>query len=307
MHQREMGHRDSVPLSYNFDVRESNPAAGGFLMQLDPWISPYSAKVRETIFQDLLDQAKRMPIGDQAPGTSTNRISNFQITGFSATTNQSRNPSSTPKTNVLSTYNTIQDMLGSSAPFGVVGQHLNNLNREYGVVPMVQFNSNRKQSQSFSFIEPDLEIQRAGKGLNLDGVLSRQVQLGLEISEPKTDQMITGSKWLNLNQTHPLKDLKSTGQPSGECSNSNSNSTSSNSDSNNKSNKSHGDHANEEHSPAVNPPIEHTEDSLYDNPPFEVNWGDDRLWTSGIQESGLWEWDDLVIADNLNVENVDNF
>lgn len=34
---------------------------------------------------------------------------------------------------------------------------------------------------------------------------------------------------------------------------------------------------------------------------------DNKLWTKGIEESGLWEWDDLVMVDNMNLDDLENF
>ncbi|PIN14481.1 hypothetical protein CDL12_12883 [Handroanthus impetiginosus] len=68
-----------VPFSSNPDENEQvsstteNPSTGQILMQLEPWISPYSARVREDIFQDFLTKYTT----NENPGSSN--IPDFSI------------------------------------------------------------------------------------------------------------------------------------------------------------------------------------------------------------------------------------
>ncbi|XP_073158791.1 uncharacterized protein [Henckelia pumila] len=81
MEQQELGSQFGVPFSYNFNENElvstqENPnPTGQILMQLDPWISPFSARVRESIFKDLLH--------DQPNPTPNHMINNIDQQGSS--------------------------------------------------------------------------------------------------------------------------------------------------------------------------------------------------------------------------------
>ncbi|XP_073138567.1 uncharacterized protein [Henckelia pumila] len=75
MEQQELRSQFGVPFSYNFNENElvstqENPnPTGQILMHLDPWISPFSARVRESIFKlDLLH--------DQVPNPTPNHMIN---------------------------------------------------------------------------------------------------------------------------------------------------------------------------------------------------------------------------------------
>ncbi|KZV40533.1 hypothetical protein F511_39630 [Dorcoceras hygrometricum] len=60
MEQQELGSQFGVPFSYNSSENELGPtnensnSTGQILLQLDPWISPYSARFRDSILKDLL-------------------------------------------------------------------------------------------------------------------------------------------------------------------------------------------------------------------------------------------------------------
>lgn len=62
-----MENEGGMSLSCNIDGKDlswvpKSPSSGQLLMQLDPWISPYSATVRESILQGITDEAKRTPV-----------------------------------------------------------------------------------------------------------------------------------------------------------------------------------------------------------------------------------------------------
>ncbi|KAL3637394.1 hypothetical protein CASFOL_018562 [Castilleja foliolosa] len=61
MGQTESENQGGIPISSDFDENEQtptieNPFTGQIMMQLDPWISPYNAKVEESMFHELYGQ-----------------------------------------------------------------------------------------------------------------------------------------------------------------------------------------------------------------------------------------------------------
>ncbi|XP_057481560.1 uncharacterized protein LOC130768506 isoform X2 [Actinidia eriantha] len=300
----EMESQGSTQLPYNLDGRSpswlhaENPCNGKLLLQLDPWISPYSAKVRESIFQGLVDKAKRPPAG-----ASTHHKYDFPATiqsGISFTVCESQIPPPIQgrgigqKHQQLHKYGHQEGMVGhSTAPSGFQ-QHSSSFANPNTTVPMALSKSNLERSIASSVhgsffttsASSAAAITTCRKELNLDGLgLQQAGQIGLEQCQHKNDQKI------NPTPSPTLLQHNITGE--------NIASVSVNEDP-----LYSPDMAVEKVDPSQKAPEAALLDSLI---PLEDILEDKRFWTLGIQESGLWEWDDLVIVDNLNLEDLENF
>ncbi|KAL6954871.1 hypothetical protein U1Q18_039452 [Sarracenia purpurea var. burkii] len=301
-----MESQGGIPFSDNFDGKglnllEESPSTGKLLMELDPWISPYSAKIRESIFQGLVDQAKRIAVSSQAPGTSTNHTSDIPANGFPT--------KNLPE--ILSTTRETQNSPPIQLPFispsifsNQVGalddSSMNQLKKQdpnpkgrYGNWNTISLPVNESLFTTPTSASTTPTTAQA-KGLNLDGLGWHQVQTELEKFQHKNDQIIPD--WEQFNPKSNLsqqKNVKQTNQSDIE------------------SNKIGSGGANGERSPPtdeLDPPPQVAETSLFDSIPLEKDiLEDNKLWTKGIQESGLWEWDDLVMADNMNLGDLGNF
>ncbi|KAI8536191.1 hypothetical protein RHMOL_Rhmol10G0236800 [Rhododendron molle] len=133
------------------------------------------------------------------------------------------------------------------------------------------------------------------KGLDFESLGSHQAQIGLDQWQPENDSNIDEPMFFNPKPTLTQhKNVKQADQPNSE-----------NIQSNSSKNKESGC-ANEHQ--AVQSPPKVLEASLCDSLPLEQdNVEDNKVWTKGIEESGLWEWDDLVMVDNMNLDDLENF
>ncbi|CAL5368688.1 unnamed protein product [Camellia sinensis] len=334
----EMENQGGMPLSCYIDGRDlswvpKSPPSRQLLMQLDPWISPYSrvnfkesnyhslnsAAVRESIFQGITDQIKGTPVSSQTPGSLTSHIS---IKAFS-TKNQSGISSRAQETLIT---------LPTQQPS-------NHLNKQDIVISLAQSKSNHKNgnwfasgnpncSKSLSVTQPpnvarniSLPINGSfctasassatttttAKGLNLDELGLYQMEIGMEKYNPKNDQTITTSKWSNpkttISQHNNVKQIDDQCESDGN--NNNSASNNDTKDSNTESGFVVMDQSIDIEK--VDPLHKFPEVPSFDDFSLENILEDNNLWTKRIQQSGLWEWDDLVMADNMNFEDLEKF
>ncbi|GFZ18589.1 K-box region and MADS-box transcription factor family protein [Actinidia rufa] len=288
----EMESQGSTQLPCNLDGRSpswlhaENPCNGKLLMQLDPWISPYSAKVRESIFQGLVDKAKRAPAGASAhhkydfPATIQSGISFAVRESQVPPPMQILHPISNPSSLTLLDYRggALDKNIGNFINMAIKWSIASSVHGSYFTPPA----------------SSAAAITASRKELNLDGLgLQQAGQIGLEQCQHKNDQKIirTESKWLNPTPSPPRLQHNITGENIASVS------------------------VNEDqlYSPdmaveKVDPPRKAPEAALLDSLiPLEDILDDKKFWTHGIQESGLWEWDDLVMVDNLNLEDLENF
>ncbi|GMP26188.1 hypothetical protein CsSME_00002745 [Camellia sinensis var. sinensis] len=344
--QVEMENQGGMPLSCYIDGRDlswvpKSPPSRQLLMQLDPWISPYSAAVRESIFQGITDQIKGTPVSSQTPGSLTSHIS---IKAFS-TKNQSGISSGAQETLItLPTQQPSVDIEFSS----ILSNHggvldssskQNHLNKQDIVISLAQSKSNHKNgnwfasgnpncSKSLSVTQPpnvarniSLPINGSfctasassattittAKGLNLDELGLYQMEIGMEKYNPENDQTITTSKWSNpkttISQHNNVKQIDDQCESDGN--NNNSASNNGTKDSNTESGFVVMDQSIDIEK--VDPLHKFPEVPSFDDFSLENILEDNNLWTKRIQESGLWEWDDLVMADNMNFEDLEKF
>ncbi|KAL7230774.1 hypothetical protein ACSBR2_009125 [Camellia fascicularis] len=342
-----MENQGGMPLSCNIDGRDlswvpKSPPYGQLLMQLDPWISPYSATVRESIFQAITGEVKGTPVSSQTPGSSTNHIS---IKAFS-TKNQSGISSGARETliplpmqqpsvdvefsSILSNHGGVLDSSSKE----------NHLNKQDIVISLAQSKSNHKNgnwfasgnpncSKSLSVTQPpnvarniSLPINGSfctasassatttttAKGLNLDELGLYQMEIEMEKYKPENDLTITTSKWFNpkttISQHNNVKQIDDLCKSDGN----NNNNSASNNDT--KDNYTESGFAIMDQSTDIekmDPLHEFPEVPSFDDFSLENILEDNNLWAKGIQESGLWEWDDLVMADNMNFEDLEKF
>ncbi|KAI8028787.1 Agamous-like MADS-box protein AGL66 [Camellia lanceoleosa] len=210
----EMETQGGMPLSCYIDGRNlswvpKSPPSRQLLMQLDPWISPYSAAVRESIFQGITDQIKGTPVSSQTPGSLTSHTS---IKAFS-TKNQSGISSGAQETLItLPTQQPSVDIEFSS----ILSNHggvldssskQNHLNEQDIVISLAQSKSNHKNGNwnislpiNGSFCTASASsatTTTTAKGLNLDELGLYQMEIGMEKYNPENDQTITTSQWFN--------------------------------------------------------------------------------------------------------------
>ncbi|KAF7129332.1 hypothetical protein RHSIM_Rhsim10G0156700 [Rhododendron simsii] len=239
-HQVGLENRHSTPNSHEYEEKgqslaPENPSAGKLMMQLDPWISPYSAKVWDSIIQTLVDQSNCIP-SIQSPVVQV--------------------PVSSGKLMITTLGN-------QSIPLAVNGPFC-----------------------TLSASTP--------KGLDLESLGSHQAQIGLDQWQPENDSNINEPMFFNPKPTLTQhKNVKQADQPNSE-------NIQSNSSKNNESGCAN------EHQSVQSPP-KVLEASLCDSLPLEDNVEDNKLWTKGIEESELWEWDDLLMVDNMKLEDLENF
>nr|XP_023911969.1 uncharacterized protein LOC112023589 isoform X1 [Quercus suber]XP_023911970.1 uncharacterized protein LOC112023589 isoform X1 [Quercus suber] len=283
-----------------------NPAFSNLIMQLDPWISPYSSKVRERMLKKLEEQAKGISVGNGQIGAP-----NFTMTG-SPSVYQSGLPFTTPETYVPPGYthaltqppaiinNQIAPIIPNQ-PLGVlVSTSMERFGHEIPFLVQVQ----QYPTQTF---DPHLNN-------NLDWQNSLAPMTWLNENPNEVNQVTYGnsntSQTMNVNL--PLTSEGVLSPPGYEPFFSNTVASSSHSNNNNSKN---GDiDANEKliGSPIQVLPLPESSKDLQ-LPIYISNEGVMGYESNGTlmnnasnKDDGSWEWDDLVLAKNYNLEDLDD-
>ncbi|KAK3042969.1 hypothetical protein RJ639_000946 [Escallonia herrerae] len=337
----EMSKSGGMLDSYNSDEKEfiklseENPSAGQLLRQLDPWISPYrftfdrvqptnqnpigSSRVREGIFQ-LLDKAKGAS-ANQALVTSNVPMTSLPTMHMSGTSSEAHLQASIPSQQPSVAYGQSPPILPNPQP-GAIGNTPTVNNLKDGILPFNPVHSS--QEQSSSLLDGNSQSLRASQSPSIERTLSPlenaslvtaststlKLQAVSEVPQPKDKRKVM-SEYLNPNTTFlSLMNAEPVWQPSVDFSGS-SNSYNDHSRDNNNNNNWGGDgHRDDNYFAApeqVNLPAEAPQGSIFNDLCIKDAWEEQTFWTEGIQDRGLWEWDDLDLAGTLNLEDLDFF
>ncbi|XP_073059030.1 uncharacterized protein [Primulina eburnea] len=273
--QEEMGSQFGVPYSYNLSENESgstkeNPnSAGQILLHLDPWISPYSARVRESIFKDLLH--------DQ-PNPTPNHIFNDQQ-GSSNTI-----VSTLPIQDSLSIFESNSGIFSTSfhAPIPL------------SVIP---------HQQSLAMDQTLLNFHNQINYVNSDafGNTQQPVPRFTSITTVPTNGSIVETPQILCDGMDQNRDLQYENLKWSELANMQGEDNTSHFSNNNISVSSGGD-ANYSNSFNCYGIAKGTDQSMapFQVHPTEDNLGEGSLGTSKNLKSGQWEWEDFLLDDNIN-------
>ncbi|KAK4430597.1 Agamous-like MADS-box protein [Sesamum alatum] len=296
MGEKKLERQFGNPLSSNFNQNEQvsrieNPSTGQILMQLDPWISPYSARVRENILQDLLDQAKHTTNKNIGPSDlrsfpMPSNILNFPIPNSSPifvpemTTSNARVPSfHVPQEKFLVVDHNLLNFHGQ-----------NNVNARNNNFQAVLSDRIHVSTQNLCNIQ--------GPRFTSTTTVTTKAS-GPEMPQSIIDEIETGSQCTNSN----LRQFTNVeGQEIGYL-NMDSNGSFDNGKTRNDNEdycKINGDqvHASDQSDPSnqnVYPHNEVCQNTLFNDFLPEDTVEDNTIWTSKIQKSALWEWDDLLL------------
>ncbi|KAI3451119.1 hypothetical protein Pfo_007784 [Paulownia fortunei] len=295
MDRMELENQDGIPFSSHFNENEltlttQNPTTGQILMQLDPWISPYSARVRDNIFQDLFDQTKCTP--NMNPGPSN--ISNLPISSNKYNFSIPHSSMILNSGIVVTSYAQIPpSQIPQQQPF-VVDQALLNFPGQNNVNAWNNFSS-ATFSNAIHNSTPSLCTTQPPRFTSTTIVTT---------NAPQYDKMETSLQYgtLNFSQFTNIEG-EEIGQVNMDYGNNMSNDNADEEDSYRVScNKIHTSDQSEVPY-QVHPQKEVSQDTPFDNPQQEDTFGDNTLWASKIQKSNLWEWEDLLLDENFNLGN----
>ncbi|KAL7104427.1 hypothetical protein ACP275_08G244200 [Erythranthe tilingii] len=277
--------QEGVPFPSNFNENDvtltaQNPSGRQILMQLDPWISPYSARVRESIFQDLLDHTKTTPNMDAGPSNLSNipissNMCNFPIANSSVVLDSGIMGISDTQNIPLSQVS--QQQQQQQQPL-MVNQNMlnfpeqNNLNSWNNFSSMIFPNTidNSIHNNLSTMQPPRFTSNTIVTPNNADGV-----------TNPQYDKMENNFQYAtsNFNEVANVE--------GGEI----------NMDYYVNNNINNNNFVGEGSSYMV-PKEVISQDPIFDNQQQEDTTGDNTFWASKIQKTNLWEWEDLLLDEN---------
>ncbi|KAL2521601.1 MADS-box transcription factor 30 [Forsythia ovata] len=310
MDQMEIENQGGVPFASSFyenglTSAMQNPSSGQILMQLDPWISPYSTRVRENMLQDLLDEANRAP--DYNPGPSN--ISNFPLAGSSAF--YESGTALTPEVQIppAACIPQQQSSMADESLLNFPDQNFdswNNLfevNSSDGDHNLVHnlFNSLPPKFTSTTVIN----TSDAGKSVELPQSQYYQTQTGFEYAGSDLSNF-TSMQGGEIGQMLPNMDSNSNFSK-GSSSNGNGNYINVDGNGNGNCNEDNNKKDKSLASDVVPPPKEVGQDALFGSFPTDQDiMGDNSFWPSKIQRTDLWEWEYLLWDENFNITDFNN-
>ncbi|KAL2498781.1 Agamous-like MADS-box protein AGL8-like protein [Abeliophyllum distichum] len=298
--QMEIENQGGVQFASSFDENGltsamRNPSSRQILMQLDPWISPYSARVRENMLQELLDEANGAP--NYNPGPSN--ISNFPLTGSSAF--YESGTALTPEVQIppAACIPQQQSSMADESLLNIPDQNFdswNNLfevNSSDGDHNLVHnlFNSLPPKFTSTTVIN----TSDAGKSVELPQSQYYQTQTGFEYAGSDLSNF-TSMQGEEIGQVLPNMD-SSTNFSNGSSSNGNGNYINVDENGNGNCNEDNNKKDKSQASDVVPPPKEVGQDALFGSLPTDQNI---------MGDNSLWEWEYLLWDENFDVTDFNN-
>ncbi|XP_057969902.1 uncharacterized protein LOC131159200 isoform X2 [Malania oleifera] len=287
-----MEENGGTAFSHNFNGKEQNSCARNILMQLDPWISPYSSKVREKILQNLCKGTKEiLPVNNQVLGSSCDSSYKFPVSDF---------PSNSTMEPQLPSYTAVQTM-GTSHTLPIV------LNQPLGMSNSTSFEmvGHNQPSMAEQFPTQTRSFEYYGKS-NQGSKDNASQMFQYCNSKPMEVDWFNGANQDTCQNLNAFVQRVSSPPPYEEPLLSTTPITG--------NNKTDGTQMTNETLPPVlvqaDTPMEFSRDSHIPNDPSVVGaTGNERLWTEGRQEGSYpWEWegsDGFFLPENLNLEDLD--
>ncbi|CAA2972906.1 Hypothetical predicted protein [Olea europaea subsp. europaea] len=270
---------NGVPLAAQFKENDltlamQNPSSSQILTALDPWISPYSAKARESMLQNLLDEGKREPVYNPGP---SNR-SNFPMAGSSAFFE-----SSTPQAQIPPAAYIPQKVASSDVNHSFVQNPSNFMPPRFTSTTVINAGKTVEMPQTQYYQTETAFVYPGPKLSNFTSLQGQEIGLML----PNLDSSIHFSK--------------------GSCSSGNGsnmivyeNGTGIFNEGINKEDESQASYA-------VPPLQEVGQDELFDSIPTDQGiLEDNSFWPSKIQKTGSDDWDEFLREENFSVIDFTN-
>ncbi|GER35157.1 MADS-box transcription factor 30 [Striga asiatica] len=305
--QMELENQDNILFSSNLNENEStltpqqNPTTGQILMQLDPWISPYRAIIRDNIFQDALDPSGYMPNMNPGPSNASNfpippNICNFPIQHCSVIFE------SEPMVKLNAQIPPSQ--IPPQQPFGVLDQALPSFPREHNVNAWNNFSTGLSKilTQTSSFPNAIQDFTQSVCNSQLPRFAFTTMTT---TTTPHSDQMnTTNTQYADLNLNPFSSTIKDEiGQLNLNLGNG---SSINNNEEQEEDRPSKRPTTGQDEDPyQVHPQlVEARQDTTPPNPQPEEALGERTVWTTNVEKSNLWEWEDLLLDENFNFGNV---